>query len=113
MSLRMRLPAFMKLWIAISSETPAGRDCGRRSLEPTNIAETPHVRFWPTAFLTRWKLAGPLSSQLPTRPTRPYHPKHGNLPLAAYMCAERQEPCPNSQMIKTAHAYIEIGRAHV
>jgi hypothetical protein len=35
-----------------------------------------------------------------------YHPKHGNLPLDAYMCAERQEPCPNSQMIKTAHAYI-------
>jgi hypothetical protein len=34
------------------------------------------------------------------------HPKHGNLPLDAYMCVERQEPCPNSQMIKTAHAYI-------
>ena len=46
-----------------------------------------------------------LSSQ-PTRLTRRYHPKHGNLPLDAYMCVERQEPCLNSQMIKTAHAYI-------
>src|SRR5262245_40243259 len=46
-----------------------------------------------------------LSSQ-PTRLTRRYHPKNGNLPLDAYMCVERQEPCLNSQMIKTAHVYI-------
>jgi hypothetical protein len=38
--------------------------------------------------------------------SEPYHPEHGKLILDAYMCAERQEPCPNSQMIKTAHAYI-------
>jgi hypothetical protein len=92
-----------------------------RKLPRPNLADKQLTRFWPAiggrgfvaqltkvdpfvTFVGRSLLIEP-TGQL-TRLTRPYYPKHGNLRLDAYMGAERQEPCPNSQMIMTAHAYI-------